>query len=344
MSTNMLPRKPYRIPETQKKTAGQQIKEDIIFVIVGVVIYYLIVCTFKAIFSPLRYLFASDKELYAEDEQKALAKIDARKNIRQDYKFNENGMLAQYIERFQKNPAKYKDDSDNEVYQEWYDALKNGTLLDSCLEWAPEVYVEDVVFNRSPNPEFLAYLGRQVSLHKHQAKFGERHTFLKTIRQYYPEFTAKLSVIPSQIDEMQEQVTSTKLREELVSEVMQKGVSRSFVDQILEDEDAGKIKTNIGIARVCSENDYCTEMFQYCVTHGFTPDDSDLSKTVNNILHVLQVEELATVLINETLEGDEVVDVIKGAMRYSDQKNRTLTAKCLLDSKLQKKALKGVAV
>lgn len=336
-------RKPYRIPETRQKTTGEKIKEDIIFVIAGVVIYYLIVCTFKAIFSPLRYLFASDKELYAEDERVALAKIDARKKIRQDYEYNENGMLNQYIERFQKNPQKYKGDSDNEIYQEWYEALKNGTLLDSCLEWAPEVYVEDVVFNRSPNPEFLAYLGRQVSLHAHQAKFGERHTFLKTIRKFYPEFTAKLKVIPSQIEEMQEQVTSTKLREELVSEVMKKGVSRGFVDQILEDEDAGKIAANIGIARVCSENDYCPEMFKYCVTHGYNPDDSDLSKTVNNILHVLQVEELATVLINDTIDVTEVHDIIKGALRYDDQENRTLTAKCLLDSRLQKKALKGVA-
>jgi hypothetical protein len=337
----------YRAPEVRKKTAAEEVRANIFTAVLAVVIYYVIVCTLKALFSPLRYLFASSKELYAEDEQKALEKVHNRKVKRGYHTTDEDSMLNQYIERFQKNPLKYAKDASNVLYKEWYEAYQNGTLLDSILEWAPEVYVEDENYDRSPNPEFLFYLGRQVDLHNH-AGFRDRHVFLKTIGDFYPEFTAKLSVIPSEIDEMREEITAKDLKNELVSEITTKGVGQKFVESILKQDLPHQLKKNILLARKCSENNYCVAMFQYCVATGFEPDEGDLSMAVNGILENIKVEELATVLIKGTLSQEEVLEIMEMSRKLASKNegvlDRTEMAKYLLDKKLRERITKGALV
>ena len=193
--------------------------------------------------------------------------------------------------------------------------------------------------NRGYNPEFLDYLSRQVELHVHNGNWRERRAFRTTIRYLYPEFTPKLSVIPSEIEEMREKVTEKGLRDELISEVVKKGISEYLVEEVI--KDPKHIKERMVLAKKCSEKKYSLEMYQFCLKYNYDPDD-EYSETVGMILDTHEVEEFPAAFVRGKITLQEVYEILQGIDMTQKRERRTEHIHYVLDKLLKDKIMKGV--
>ena len=331
-------------PTPRKKTAGEEFKENVIFAVSMVIIFVVLERTFSLLFAPIKYLLKSDKERYEDKLAIARAKIYNRKRIREMQSLNPDSMLKQYVNRLQMNADKYVGDPDNQVYLDWYESLKNGTLIDSGLSWAPDVYITDPDYDHVMSCEFLDYLSNQVKLHLSNGSFKERHVFLQTIRNLYPEFTPTFSRILEEIEELRERVASKNLRQELISEITKKGISRDVALQIIEKNPTPeKLTEYISLAKRYAEKGYCAELTSYCLRTGNTVEP-EYEVAVNSILDCLPVDELATALIKKSLTPEEVIKIGKSisSMSFSSDESKFSQTRYQVEQALSEKAMKGV--
>lgn len=222
-------KKVYSTPP-KKKSAAQQFQEDIIFMIVGAFIIYIITGIFKLIFYPFRYMLMTNDQIDAEEIKKAKEKVeDRRRRCVPD-----SDPLVQYRERFIRNADKYADDPNNEKYLEWYKEWKAGHIRDTKLYWIPDIYIERQIFEnpfekKYMNPEFLNYFEFQYNLHKD--KWALRSAFLNTVRHYFPEFTPTAKDIESDIAELKNRSNEKHLRYQIYDEIkksLEKITNNSF--------------------------------------------------------------------------------------------------------------------
>jgi hypothetical protein len=310
-----------KIPQPpKKKTAGQQFKEDLIYWILIVAIFYVLSLLFKAITAPFRALLSSPKEKFEQELKIKREKVQNRIGRRVLNGINENFITNQYIERFKLHPEKYVGDPDNEIIAKWHEAFLNGTLLDSELQWAPVVYVEDYEKNNYPNDEFLDYLQRQVDLHK-QDTFLSRYKLTNTIRNLFPEFTPNLNVIPSEIKEMRERGKSKRLRMELMDEVIKKGISKELAVELVNssEKDPKALPKKIALTKKCLELGYSNSMCRYCMKTDYDPTDV-YAEAVDVMVKTFDSgDEMASALIRGDIDVEEFDKIVKeNTNRWND--------------------------
>lgn len=268
MSTLKLP------PPPRKKSLGEELKEDLIYWVLIMIVCGIFYALFQIIVAPFRFLLSSPKERFAKEVANKRRKVQERIGRRimdgQDINFPIN----QYIERFILNPGKYVNDSDNRAYKEWHDALKKGILLDTELRWGPVVYKEDYEEHNNWNIEFLDYLQSQVNMHR-QDTLLSRHKFMNTIRSYYPEFTPKFDVILSEIKSYKERAKAGYLKTELIDEIVKKGISRDLALGIVNSSEKTPetIPQKITLVKGCLQRQYCETFCIYCVVENFSLSD-----------------------------------------------------------------------
>ena len=203
-----------------KKSAGEKFKEDLIFLLIGTFIIYLIQKFFAFLFSPFKAASVNGRG-YIEERQ------EAREQYMDAIEEDETDPMHQFQLRYIINPEAYKGDADNKAYKDWYEAWKRGEVIDSGLRWAPDMYNRD----ESMRVSFLKYMKIQWNLHR-KAGLRDRMRFLRTIRDYYPEFTATLRGVKNDLARYEMMVKEDNLKETLAREINRFGLPEAIAEYL----------------------------------------------------------------------------------------------------------------
>lgn len=300
--------KTFQIP---KKTASEKIKNSIFDFVVVMVVYWILVSLVQVLLEPFRILFMSDRQRFASKMAKAKEKIEKRVYNRKIYDEDPNNMLSLYLERFKIHPDKYVGDCNNDNILNWFNGLKNGILLDTDLTWAPEVYEGDLI-----SENFLNYLLNQVELHRNSS-LRDQVSFMKTLRNFYPEFTPKYSVLLSEIKGFQEKAKAQALTQELTDVVIGSGVPDELAQELVKAYLTPKeLKEAITVVRGCTVKGYGIEMGRFCLAHKYDVNtaEQETSDMVNQILTFSNNEDIALALIRGSLSFEELNEMLKNVL------------------------------
>jgi len=256
--------KPYNPP---KKGIGEQLKEDLFFVIIASVIFYFIVEFFKLLFWPLQYAFMSNWEIEREEEKKADKKKEAREERAKLLTEDPFDPMNCYLDQVS-DPEKYNDGTCVEWYRRW----KKGEIIDSELKWAPPVYNK----NGTLKVGFLDYFNIQIYLHRHFASWSGRRNFLLTIRKFYPEISANFNRMSRDIENLRDKSTKEKLEKELLSEIRKIGVPKEYADDLIKADLSGnEIRKKAKIIKKCLENEFNGTAIDTILQNGVDPDSGE---------------------------------------------------------------------
>lgn len=252
----------YKMPPVQEH------KEDLIhkineFIISGIIIY-IFVAFFDWLLEPFH------RKSTRDDHRE---RIDEKQKQRNEYlsfiERDENDPMFQYQLRFLEEPKKFRGDPDNKVYEKWYGSWKKGEVLDSTLRWVPVMYD----CNDDMTPEFLAYMKTQYFLHKDRAGFFNKRRFLKTIRDYYPEFSASFRGMGEDLARYCSTATDNSVEEDLRSEMIRFGLSDDYADYLIEqDLSPAELKKVAVFFRECIQRDIRLEVAVISYINGWTTE------------------------------------------------------------------------
>ena len=188
--------------------------------------------------------------------------------------------------------------------------------------YAPEVYiVEDKNYTEILfNEKFLDYLSNQVDNHI-LLGVRDRAVFLRTIREYYPEFTPKLPIMRGEIKDVRERNKKSFLKLELEREIEKRGIPDYLSeDLITEGITAEELKRNIAISKKCLEKGYHSRMCLFCINNDFDPDHV-LASTVDKILNTIgkDSEGIALALVNGHITPEEFEHILSKAKDLIDE-------------------------
>ena len=335
------------------KSRGEQFMDDLFLVGIICIVSYLIQQIFAAIFSPFKYLTMSNEQIEAEEVEKAKEKVRRRQEIRGQYDDDPNNPLNQYILRFKKYPEKYEGDPENKQYERWYDAWIEGMVLDSYMYWAPEVYNMEKgrIFGRKTfSKDFLDYLENQRRLHL-RSLIGARNVFLSTIRKYYPEFTANLSVMKAEIAELMDMTVNYNLHQELLTEIKKLGVPDRIAQklskaEIAPEEILEKAKLirdfhqqgiNDAACDICAKHYRNPESLFWKIDPNFGPR-SELASLVNEVVYHLghYGETVILAYLRQNITAEDIRDIIVNINEQKESLGAALfepgpNGKCLFD-------------
>jgi len=295
----------YKVYQPPKKTAADQVKEGIFNYVLALVLYFIIAGIAKVLITPFQILFMTDRQKFASKLARSKEKIERRIVRRQLYEEDPNNMMTQHLER-KIHPENYIGE-ESSIYQDWFMNLKSGKLLDSDLKWAPEIYKGDGI-----NESFLNYLSRQIKLHK-GSSVGDQYRFLKTIRNFYPEFTPKYSVLISEIEGFYEKLTAKNLDKELKDVVLSGGIPEDLAEELIRDNPSSKeLKEAIVAAKKILAKGYGSEMVRFCLKHNYDLDTNEaLSDTINSILKHFNNEAAVLAIIRGDFELSTLNELLK---------------------------------
>jgi hypothetical protein len=297
------------------KSAGEQAKDTLVYLVICLVLYYFLTLLAKVFIAPFKYLFMTDRARFAVKIARSKAKIQARKAARELFDTSEANPMYQYLVRFKYASADYKGDPENAKYQKWFESLKNGTILDTGLLWAPEVYL-----NGTYNEDFLDYFSRQYNLHK-VADLKTRIRFMETIRKFYPEFTPRFSVISTELNDLYERLRSKKLHNELAEVISKSGIPMELAKEIVsKDMSSDQIKSAIRTVQKCKAVGWGNAGCKFAVKHGYNPDEHEdyFNEAVNNIIEYAKNEDIALALIRGDISAEELTALAKKALAYGE--------------------------
>lgn len=307
--------KHYTPPPPVKKSAGEQIADTLVYLVVCLAIYYLLVLLAKVFIAPFKFLFMSDRARFADKLVRSKAKIRDRELARDNYDTSEANPMYQYLVRFKYAPSEYKGDPDNAKYQEWFEDLKNGVVLDTELRWAPDVYS-----NGTYNEDFLDYFSRQLDLHG-KTDLKTKIRFMRTVRKFYPEFTPRFSMIPAELNDLYERLRSKKLKGELAEVISKSGVPAGLAKKIVKDGmSSSEVKAAVRTIQKCRAIGWSEASCALAVKHGYNPDEHEdyFNEAVNNIVENTKNEEAALALIRGDISAEELTAIAKKAMNESE--------------------------
>jgi len=308
--------------EPKKKTAGDQVKEMAVYMVAMAAVYFVFYYIFLAISWPFRVMFRSPQQSFQMDLDQKKAKVTKRTLARQAYDSDESNPLYQYLERFKIHPSVYYQDPENVKYQEWFENMKSGRILDTDLVWAPEVY-HTVQGEVNLNPEFLVYFARQVELHQSET-LRIQVLFLNTVRDFYPEFTPEYPAIEKEIKDYQEEIKTFELHAELIKTIGEKGVSKGLAKELVEQcKDSQELKKAILVVQECAAKEFCDDMSLYCTRTGYDPND-EKAEYVNLIFNRMGNEELAGAVARGSINTDEVTEITKAAYEVGGNADQIL--------------------
>lgn len=220
--------KNYKTLTQPKKSLNTQFREDLIFVIIGCFIIYVVERFFSFILRPLHHM--SDEEINEKVEEKIQKKREARKSRLLRISQIETDPMYQYYLRFIEAPKDFKNDPDNIQYNAWFQEWKKGNIIDSTLRWAP-----DVLKTGKINPVFIEYMKIQLDLHK-RASFSKRAQFSNTIYKYYPELSYGLKNMEKDLINYEAEITEADLQVELGNEIQKFGLPESIAGYLVEQD------------------------------------------------------------------------------------------------------------
>ncbi len=211
-------------PTAPKQNKTDKLQYDMIYLIVGSFILYVIYQIFEFIFRPLRML--SQDEVEERFERIIHEKRMARRVRTID---DPNDPMNQFKVRFIDKDLKYKRDKENnQIYFAWFQEWQSGNIIDSDLRWAPEALDTDNTLRSN----FIQYMKIQYQLHK-KASIVKRMLFLNTIYKYYPELSPNMRGLANDLSNYEEENTEIEIENELRKEIQKYGLPEEIVDYLV---------------------------------------------------------------------------------------------------------------
>ena len=270
-----------------KKSIGESAKESAVQFMWVVGIFAVLYFLFRGLTYPIRMLLRSDREKLDRELERVREKVQARKLVRESYRSDTNDPINKY---------------GTAEAERLIADLRDGKIVDTELRWAPEVYEDQPELVMST--AFLDYFTRQLNLCR-VAGYKVKVAFLKTIRNYYPEFTPKYSVLESEVANYREELRTEQLYAELIALIVSKGVpadlARSLVESGMSVENIQELIVPIKrfVAAGCSP-----EFIGLCLSKGILPDNPNL--------------ELGSLLLEAYENEDIALAAVKGDLTVAD--------------------------
>lgn len=238
--------------KTPPKSAGERLKEDLIYLAIGGIIITAFNKLLEFIMKPLRAPTLDEDGVNERRERTAEEKEEARAKYYEEIETDESDPMHQFQLRFLSNVEDYKarkEASENKKYKEWYHAWKQGEILDPGLRWAPEVTIDGKF-----NPAFISYMKIQFTLHK-SAPFIQKRFFYRTIDRYFPELTPNPRGLAHDLSALDSMLEERKLENELKDAIKKYGLRRELADYLV-DTNPCKIKEQAEVLKVYQDNKF----------------------------------------------------------------------------------------
>ena len=244
----------YKTFQAPPKTAGQKIKEDLIFMVIGCIILSALDRFIEFVMKPLRSPTLGPEGLKARAEEIARQKRLDREKYYYEVEENENDPMHQFQLRFLTNIEDYRDKaeaSNNKAFKEWYKAWKRGEVIDSRLKWAPEINIEE-----DYNPSFVDYMKIQLALHNESGSLFQKYTFYETIRKYYPELTPNARGLEYNLASIESVIKEASLKDELKEAIKSYGLPSDLAEYLAKNNKPGKIKEQAEALKVLHDHGF----------------------------------------------------------------------------------------
>ena len=311
------------------KTTGQKVADMAITLILIGFISYVFEKFFQLLLKPFLYLLMRPedfRELYVE---KALEKTENRNERAELFKQDESDPMVQYRLRYIEHPERFTADSGNEKYLRWYKDWRDGNVDDPELRWAPDVYSEGEL-----NPDFVAYIGLQTKL---LSICGDKKTFLKVIRKFYPELTPKFPEILEDVEELKSLMEEKHLQSELFGELKSMGISDGLVKEVMKMKPE-KIQGAAQYLKKCSEFGFSDSICMTLMEMGLDPS-SEMAQVVNEWMTKALVPAHVMISLGKgDIEMEDVKEIAKEIGTVCDTwglmfaySKREEDGKCLID-------------
>jgi hypothetical protein len=238
--------------KTPPKSAGQRLKEDLIYMAIGGIIVTAFNKLLEFIMKPLRAPTLDEDGFNERREKTAEEKEEARAKYYEEIETDESDPMHQFQLRFLSNVEDYKarkEASENKKYKEWYYAWKRGEILDPGLRWAPEI-----TKNGKFNPAFVNYMKIQYTLHK-SASFIQKRLFYRTLDKYFPELTPNPRGLAHDLSALDSMLEERRLENDLKDAIKKYGLRKELADYLV-NADPNKIKEQAETLKVFQDNKF----------------------------------------------------------------------------------------
>lgn len=305
-----------KVPPPKVKTAAETAAEYVIFLIVSIVLYYTIICFFKFLFAPARYLLMSSDEIDQEDIKKAKEKIKNRNSKREEWKSDESDPLNWYIKYGNEETGE-----DYEVAKKWYDSWTKGEILDTQMRWAPEVYHGEGG-SRCVSKAFIDYLDNQIKIHR-AAGILRWVGFAHTLKTYYPE--VRLGHIDYDLKELKERARVGDLTNKLIKEITSEGLSEEIARELIAlDVPGDRLYEIVSNVNYFHQNDMSDTWLKFYIRHYALHDstptihDPNHMRFLDKALYNGVPEDIALELTHKVITVEEFIEIVNECEEFKE--------------------------
>lgn len=282
---------PVQKPDKNAALIGQVIE-----IIVSFIIIFFVDKIFTWLVKPIISRVSSEA-IEAMIEKKQEAREAYLSKVESDF----SDPMVQFQLRFLEEAETYKGDADNEVYKAWYEAWKNGQILDSKLRWVPVVYQKD---EETFNLKFLEYMRIQYGLHG-QVSFLERARFLRTIQKFYPELSSDYTGLGQDLASLCEAIIKDNTQASLKKAGLPQEYAEALVGLNLPTE---KLQEAIVYLKQCIAQKYVAEAAVMAYQEGLEVT-SDEARVINAVVRCHLPAYVGLVVIREEITAEELVEL-----------------------------------
>jgi len=233
-------------------------------------------------------------------EQKRLAREKRQEELLNDPNDPWNQFQARFVDKL---PEYKKDKKNNEMYYLWFQAWKNGEVIDSDLRWAPTV----MNYDDTMRDNFIQYMKIQYSLHK-KAGFVKRALFLNTIYKYYPELSTSMRGLENDLANYEEENNIINTKRILEEEIRKFGLPLTSANYLAGKkinteklrEEAQLIKRNI-------EKGYSEDACIFILIHNFPEERLPF---ITKVMKNRWPEELIEAYLKNKIDDEAASNII----------------------------------
>ncbi len=278
---------------------------DLVILTIGIFLIYLVVKFFDFIFSPLK---RHTQEEISDQVDEAIKQKRENRRLKRKKSLPSNDPMEQFYLRFVSHPEEYKNDIDNDVYSDWFDAWKKGKIIDSDLRWAPDIF-KGILDDDTLRPGFVQYMKIQLALHK-RTSLLHKMVFTNTIFRFYPELTAGLKGLEEDLAHYETENDEDGAVSDLMDEIKAFGLPDELAEYLInKDTNARTLRKEAVILKEHTDNGFSPETC-ICALENKVKNQSYLKVIDKMTTEAGLPARAAMARINEQITDEQLLELI----------------------------------